>query len=580
MLNDVAQSNEHLIYQPDERPSHPASLAHGFQNVMTRMASMAATTAIIAVAGGQSEEYQSWIFFAVLVVCGIGTMLQTVQFWRFGSGYSLSASSSPVFAAVAISALLSGGPLMLSALIVISGLVQFVFISRLSLLRRVITPLVAGTVLMLLSATVIPIVFARLANVPEGTHAAAAPVLTVTVLSIMLALRLFAPARLRQWAPVVAILTCCAIAAAFGAYDFQKVIDAPWIGFPAYPVTGFDLDLGVAFWALVPGFVLVNLATTIISVSDSVAVQQVAWRRPRATDFQAIQGAHNLLALLNILSAGLAATPIRIGAGNSARILLTGVAARRMGVYGGLVLIVVALAPKIIALIVAIPVPILAAYIVFMQSLLFVQGMRMVLGGGLDGRRAVILGLSFWVGIGFENQLILPELLSGTLATLLSNGVTTGAICVISLTMLLEYASNRRRRLVLAMSSSELPRIDGFLQECARRFHWSEASTNRLRSAGEETLSSLLSHESDPEAGSGKRLVVSVRRVEDDIEMEFTATTAGGNLQDKLAYLGDQPEIHDEDEISFRLLRHYASSVEHHKYHDIDIITVRVSPVP
>ena len=576
----MAAVNEHLIYQPDDRPSHPVALAQGFQNVMTRMASMAATTAIIAIAGGQSQEYQSWIFFSVLVVCGIGTMLQTVQFWRFGSGYSLSASSSPVFAAVAISALLSGGPLTLSALIVVSGLIQFVFISRLSLLRRIITPLVAGTVLMLLSATVIPIVLGRLSNVPEGTNSAAAPVFTATVLSILLGLRLFAPAQLRQWAPVVAILTCCAVAVAFGAYDFQKVIDAPWIGFPEYPITGFDLDLGVAFWALVPGFVLVNLATTIISVSDSVAVQQVAWRRPRATDFQAIQGAHNLLALLNILSAAMAATPIRIGAGNSARILLTGVAARRMGVYGGLVLVVVALSPKIIALIVAIPVPILAAYITFMQSLLFVQGMRMVLGGGLDGRRAAVLGLSFWIGIGFENGLILPELLSGTLATLLSNGVTTGAICVILLTFLLESTSNRRRRIVVATSSSALPRIDGFLQECAARFGWNEASVGRLRSAGEETLSSLLSHESDPEEAAGKRLVVSARRVDSDIEMEFTTTTAGGNLQDKLAYLSDQPEIYDEDEISFRLLRHYASSVQHHKYHDIDIITVRVSPVP
>ena len=547
---------------------------------MTRMASMAATTAIIALAGGQSQEYQSWIFFSVLVVCGIGTMLQTLQFWRFGSGYSLSASSSPVFASVAISALLSGGPLTLSALIVVSGLIQFVFISRLSLLRRVITPLAAGTVLMLLSATVIPIVLGRLSNVPEGTHSAAAPVFTATVLAILLGLRLFAPAMLRQWAPVVAILTCCVIAVAFGAYDFQRVIDAPWIGFPEYPIPAFNLDLGVAFWALVPGFVLVNLATTIISVSDSVAVQQVAWRRPRATDFQAIQGAHNLLALLNILSAALAATPIRIGAGNSSRILLTGVAARRMGVYGGLVLIVVALSPKIIALIVAIPVPILAAYITFMQSLLFVQGMRMVLVGGLDGRRAVVLGLSFWVGIGFENGLILPELLSGTVETLLSNGVTTGAICVILLTMLLEYTSNRRRRIVVEMSSSSLSRIDGFLRECARRFSWSAASSNRLRSAGEETLSSLLSHETDPEVAAGKRVVVSVRRVESDIEVEFTTTTEGANLQDKLAYLSDQPEIYDEDELSFRLLRHYASSVEHHKYHDIDIITVRVSPAP
>ena len=42
--------------------------------------------------------------------------------------------------------------------------------------------------------------------------------------------------------------------------------------------------------------------------------------------------------------------------------------------------------------------------------------------------------------------------------------------------------------------------------------------------------------------------------------------------------MNEQPEIQDEHEISFRLLRHYASSVQHHKYHDIDIITVQVAP--
>ena len=86
-----------------------------------------------------------------------------------------------------------------------------------------------------------------------------------------------------------------------------------------------------------------------------------------------------------------------------------------------------------------------------------------------------------------------------------------------------------------------------------------------------------LSQQSDPEQDTGKRLVVSARRDEHDIEMEFAATTEGENVEDKLAYLSDQPQIYDEEEISFRLLRHYASSVQHHKYHDIDIITVRVA---
>ena len=46
--------------------------------------------------------------------------------------------------------------------------------------------------------------------------------------------------------------------------------------------------------------------------------------------------------------------------------------------------------------------------------------------------------------------------------------------------------------------------------------------------------------------------------------MEFVATSGQGeNLEDRLAYLSEQPQILDDRELSFRLLRHYASSVQH-----------------
>ena len=155
------------------------------------------------------------------------------------------------------------------------------------------------------------------------------------------------------------------------------------------------------------------MATTINSISDTVAIQQVAWRRPRATDFRVVQGAHNLLALTNLFAAAVGALPNMIGGSNSARIILTGVAARRIGVYGGLILIAVAVLPKAIALAVAIPRPVLVAYMVFMLALLFVQGMSIVVRDGIDGRKSAIVGLSLWLGVGFQNQLIFPELLTG-----------------------------------------------------------------------------------------------------------------------------------------------------------------------
>ena len=276
-------------------------------------------------------------------------------------------------------------------------------------------------------------------------------------------------------------------------------------------------------------------------------------------------------------SALIGTLPNRLSGGNSARGILTGVFARRMGVYAGIVLIMVAFLPKAMALIATIPRPILAAYMTFTLALLFTQGMRMVVQDGMDAKKAVIVGISFWIGISFQSQLIFPDLLSGTLETLLSNGLTTGSLCVILLSLLMSATTPRRKRLNAELSLSSLPHIDRFLLDFGEKAHWDEANINRLRSTGEETLVSMTSQGDAHEAGGKQRLTVSAQRVEHDIELEFVATSASAeNLEDRLAYLSDEPELQEEEDISFRLLRHYASSVQHHKYHDIEIVTVRV----
>ena len=571
------QENSHILYQPDEKPSHPASLVLGFQETMTRMAAMAATAAIVATAGGQSEEYLTWIFFGAFVVCGLGNIFQTFRIWRFGSGYSLSVSSSSVFIAVCVAALLEGGPSMLSTLIVVSSIIQFAFISRLSLLRRIITPMVTGTILMLLSATVISVVVGRLSDIPEGAPLAAAAIIAGTTIVVLLGMRLFSTPRWQQWTPVIAILSGCVIAVPFGLMDFRPLAQASWVGIPTNAWHGFDLSFGAKFWALLPGFVIVNLANAITSVSETVIIQRLAWRKPRATDFRVVQGAQNIVVLTNLLAALIGTLPNRIAGGSSARGILTGVFARRMGIYAGIILITVAFLPKAMALIAAIPRPILAAYMCFILSLLFAQGMRMVVQDGMDAKKAVIVGVSLWLGINFQNQLIFPDLLSGTLRTLLSSGVTTGSICVILLSLLMSATTPRRRRLDAELSLSALPQIDAFLLDFGEKARWDEAYINRLRSAGEETLASMVSQGSADEVGGKQRLTVSARRVERDIELEFVATSASvKNLEDRLAYLSDEPELREEEDISFRLLRHYASSVQHHKYQDIEIVTVRV----
>ena len=134
----------------------------------------------------------------------------------------------------------------------------------------------------------------------------------------------------------------------------------------------------------------------------------------------------------------------------------------------------------------------------------------------------------------------------------------------------------RRRSLAVGLESSSFPKIDEFLREFASKIGWDQFSTDRLRSAGEETLASLL-QVSRREDADGRRLTVTARLTEDVVELEFLAASEDENLQDRLAYLDEQPETPDEREISFRLLRHYASSVNHRQYHNLDVVTVQVS---
>ena len=49
-----------------------------------------------------------------------------------------------------------------------------------------------------------------------------------------------------------------------------------------------------------------------------------------------------------------------------------------------------------------------------------------------------------------------------------------------------------------------------------------------------------------------------------------------GNIEDRMAYLGPEQALEDEQELSIRILRHYASSVHHRKYYGIDIVGCRV----
>ena len=568
-------------YEADEKPPAPLAFGLGLQLAILTIAGVVLTPAIVIRAAGGGEGFLSWAVFAAVAVSGVTTIVQAIRVGRIGAGYVLMMGTSGAFIAVCITAIAEGGSAMLATLVVISSLFQFILSTRLSLLRQVLTPAVAGTVIMLIPVTVMPIIFDMLKQVPEGASTQSAAVSALATLLVIAGIALKAKGALRLWAPVIGVVAGSVVAGSYGLYDIGLVAKASWIGLPDGEWPGLDLGFGPVFWALLPAFVFVTLVGAIETVGDAIAIQHVSWRRPRAVNFRAVQGAVAADGLGNLLS-GLAGTVPNTTYSTSVSVTeLTGVGARSVGVAVGAVFIALAFLPKALAVVLAIPGPVAAAYITVLMAMLFVVGMRVVIQNGIDYRSGLVTGLAFWTGVGFQNGVIFPEYFSEFAGGLLQNGMTAGGLVAILLSLFLELTAPRRARIETRVDVSALPKIREFLGAFASRSGWDEAMVNRLEAASEETLLTLIEKEEEGE-GEHRQLRLVARKEGDQAVLEFVAATGEENLQDRIALLGERTaEAPAEQEVSLRLLRHVASSVLHQQYYDMDIVTVHVDvPTP
>ncbi len=575
--SDSVQS-DNVRYQPDEKPPLALTAGLGIQLAVLCIAGIVLTPAIIIQAAGGDKSYLAWAVFGAVLVSGVSSVIQAVRVGRIGAGYVLAMGTSGAFIAVSVSALAESGPAMLATLVVCSSLFQFLLAWRLSLVRRIITPSVAGTVIMLIAVTVMPIVFNMLEQVPEGAPVNSAPVSAIVTALVICAIALKAKGILRLWAPVIGIVVGSIVAVYYGIYDFQSIKEADWFGLPSGDWPGFDLSFGPVFWSLFPAFVFVTLVGAIETIGDGVAIQRVSWRVPRAIDFRSVQGAVAADGLGNLLSGLVGTVPNTTYSSSISVTALTGVGARGVGVALGISFIAVAFFPKALAVVLAIPGPVAASYVTVLLALLFVVGMRVVIQDGTDYRKALVVGIAFWVGVGFQNGVIFPDHIKGFAGGILENGMTAGGLTAILLTLFMELTASRRRRLNAPFASASLPKIQTFLSEFSSRQGWNDAVQNRLCAVAEEALLTLINQSEDSDDELKRRhLLLTIQKERSVAVMEVIAAPSEANLEDRLALLGEHADdVSVEREVSLRILRHYASSVHHQQYHDTDIITITV----
>ena len=571
-------SNPRLRYAVDETPSEGLTIGLSLQVVTLVLTGIILIPIIVLNAAGYPEGLE-WAVFAALAVSGLSTILQARPAGPIGAGYPLYMGTSGAFIGVSAAAVATGGLPLLGTLVAASALVQFFFSARLSFFRRLITPTVGGTVIMLLAVNVFPITTDLLAGVPPGVDrlSMSGPLVAFATFAAITLVSLYARGATRLWAPFIGILVGTSVAALAGILDWTPLLNAGWFGLPRTGWPGLDLSLDARFFGLLVPFIIVTIIGAIETYGDAIAIQRVSHRTPVPVDFKVVQRALNADGVGNLLS-GLAGTVPNTTYSSSISIAdLTGVAARRVALYAGIMIVLAAFVPKIAALLQVVPDPVAGAYIFIFIVLLFRQGVRMVTTGGFDYEKGLIVCISFWVGLGFQFGVIFPDHLPEWSRGVLDNGMAAGGIVAMALTLLVSLGQ-RGPHIVLEPSVRSQSKLRAVLDAAAERAGWDDVATNRLELAGEEAFQYLLDRQAESKSHP---IRVAVRPVDDLLQIELVSGPDSANLEVRLEGLDENQEAQAVvRDVGPRILRHVAKEVKHEQFYDLDVLTVTVDTRP
>ena len=486
----AATATQHPRYEAHENPPFLVALGYGFQFSLIASATLLVTPVIVAQASGRGDSYLVWMVFASLVVVGVSTLLQVRRLGTVGAGAVLPMFTAAFAIPFCITAVVDGGPATLTTLVLITAVTQLAISKWLFILRRIVTPTVGGTVMMILSITLASVVFGLLDRAAE-VEPVAAPLTALATLVVVAALTLRGSAVLRLWGPVIGIVVGCVVAAAYWASTTSsrccghrgwgcQASGRGWASTSASPS-------GHSCRRFCSSGVIISIQTN----GAAIAMQRVSWRQDRAVDFREVQGALSGSGVTNLLASAAGAVPNIINPGIVSFTQITGVASRRVGYCIGGLFIAMALLPKVSGLLSTIPGPVMTGYLILVTGTLFVDGAQTVIQTEQNRQKVVVAGVCFWIGAAFQFGLFHLPNLGPVWGTLLKSGVTTGGLAAIVMILYLELTNPRRMRFQSQLHIDALPELNEFIAKFAMRRGWDTAMQERLSAVAEETLLTL-----------------------------------------------------------------------------------------
>lgn len=486
-----------LVYAVEDKPSLATLIMLGLQYVVVVSAFLLLPVIVMQQAHVDSQLAAGVISIAMLVA-GLTGILQVFKKGLFGSGYLLLASPNPIYIAPSIIAIQMGGLPLVFGMTLLAGIFQAILAPFFKELQKFFPAEIGGLITALIgveTGTLGINDFINSFHLPVP-HTVLPPLLSLLTLVIVLIMTLWGSKTFRLYALIIALILGYALIYVSGCMnptDIMQIKQAPWFALPIFPT----FSLGMSFNpSLLVAFGIAALAGS-IKVSGAVTSLQrlndADWIKP---EMKSISRGNLIDSLGTILCGLLGSFGQNVSSSSLGVSLSSGVGCRRVAYPFAAVFALLSFSPKFALILVLTPSSIVAAILIFLAATLFVTGLKTIIPRMTVSHRAVVIGISFILGISRDIYPHAYENLPGVLQALTGSSIAFATICAIVLNFLtlLSTDNTKTAQISLRGDLSEYHEGEKYLINLQKTWDFPMILLEHVRETYASLLNAIITH--------------------------------------------------------------------------------------
>jgi NCS2 family nucleobase:cation symporter-2 len=368
-----------------------------------------------------------------MLATGLSTTLQALNKGPVGSGYLCPLVNGPAFVPASLLAGKAGGLALIFGMTAAAGVFEALFSQVVGRMRKFFPPEVTGTVVLMVGVEVIPIAVPKFFGM-DSTHTQlqALPFLVALItLAVTAGFNVWGKGKLRLYSLLIGMVAGYVVSLATGILTVDQarlILDSAFFQLPQMGRFGMSFSAAM----LVP-FLVAALSSALKTMGDLTTCQKINdadWRR---IEMRSISRGMLACAAGNITSGLLGALGQSVSSSNIGLSIATGATSRRIGYAAGGILMLLAFFPKLAAIFVIMPTPVMGASLVFAVCFMIMAGIQIIMSRMIDARKTFVVGLSIIFGLSFD---VVPGLYAGVdpmLKPMLSSSLALATICAVVL---------------------------------------------------------------------------------------------------------------------------------------------------